>query len=230
MSFLYGAPRPKFKVTGSEPDGGTPMILRCYVYVMQKTSRLSNDGLQRDAEPTILTVGHSNRSIEEFTELLVRAHVSMVVDVRKIPRSRSNPQFNLDALPEVLEPFQIRHRYIASLGGRRTRSWQVAEEVNGFWQNRSFHNYADYALSAEFRAGLDELIDLSHRARCAVMCSEAVWWRCHRRLIADNLLARGIPVQHIMGPSRIEDAKITPGAVIVGDELQYPVADDAGQH
>jgi uncharacterized protein (DUF488 family) len=194
---------------------------------MQETLRQSEDGLERDAEPAILTVGHSNRSIDEFIELLVRARVSLVVDVRKIPRSRTNPQFNLDVLPEALGPFQIQHRYIASLGGRRTRSWQVPEEVNGLWQNRSFHNYADYALSDEFRAGLDELIDLSHRARCAVMCSEAVWWRCHRRLIADNLLVRGIPVRHIMGPSRLDDAKITPGAVIIGSELQYPVPKNA---
>lgn len=210
------------------PESGTSAIVRGYNKVMEVTSQISESGTQRDVGCAILTVGHSNRSIEEFTELLVRAQVSMVVDVRKIPRSRSNPQFNLESLPDALRPFQIQHRYIASLGGRRTRSWQVPEEVNGFWQNQSFHNYADYALSGEFREGLEELIDLSRRARCALMCSEAVWWRCHRRLIADHLLARGIPVRHIMGPSRIEDARITPGAVKVGATLQYPAFGDAG--
>lgn len=176
--------------------------------------------------PAIYTIGHSNRSIEEFVELLRGARVSMVVDVRKIARSRSNPQFNLDSLPGELQRWQIRHEYIAALGGRRPRSRQVPAAVNGFWQNQSFHNYADYALSEPFLAGLDRLLALSEEECCAIMCAEAVWWRCHRRIIADYLIARGRCVRHILGHARIEDAKMTPAAVEVGTALEYPSASE----
>jgi uncharacterized protein (DUF488 family) len=172
--------------------------------------------------PAIYTIGHSNRSMEEFVALLREARVSMVVDVRKIPRSRSNPQYNLDRLPDELRGWQIRHEYIAALGGRRSRSHGVPAEVNGFWQNQSFHNYADYALSEPFVEGLERLLALSAQESCAIMCAEAVWWRCHRRLIADHLIARGRCVRHILAPSRIEEAKMTSAAVAAENGLTYP--------
>jgi uncharacterized protein (DUF488 family) len=146
----------------------------------------------------------------------------MVVDVRTVPKSRRNPQYNQDALSEELATWQVGYVRIASLGGLRGRSQDVAPEVNGFWENRSFHNYADYALSDEFAAGLQELLDLAAERRCAIMCAEAVWWRCHRRIIADYLIARGQTVLHLMDGRKIEPARLTPGARPQGDTILYP--------
>ena len=172
----------------------------------------------------ICTIGHSTATIAEFVELLRVGHVTMVVDVRTIPRSRHNPQYNLDALPGELAEFQIGHEYIRELGGLRGKSQDVAPEVNGLWRNQSFHNSADYALGESFRDGLQRLLDLASRKRCAVMCAEAVWWRCHRRIIADYLLARGIADAHLMWPDRTEPASLTPGAVVRGQAITYPSA------
>lgn len=147
----------------------------------------------------------------------------MVVDIRGIPRSWTNPQYNQDVLGANLKPYGIRYRHIAELGGRRGKSKQVSDEVNAFWQNRSFHNYADYALSEEFAAGLDRLIALGRVRRCAIMCSEAVWWRCHRRIVADYLLARGEKVFHLMNHDRIEPARLTPDARVKRTKkIEYP--------
>lgn len=162
----------------------------------------------------VYTIGHSTRSIEEFVELLNAAQIDLVVDVRAIPMSRTNPQYNKDALPENLKPFRIRYRHIKELGGRRKKEKDVDPAVNSFWMNRSFHNYADYALSEEFHKGLEKLLELAHTRRCAIMCSEAVWWRCHRRIIADHLIARRVATYHLMGTHKIEIAKLTPGAEI----------------
>ncbi|MCW8087848.1 DUF488 domain-containing protein [Sabulicella glaciei] len=180
-------------------------------------------GRNDDTHP-VYTVGHSTRSIEEFVDLLKAGNVQRLVDVRSIPRSRTNPQYNLDTLPDTLAERQIRHFIIPELGGRRSRVKDVAPEVNGFWENQSFHNYADYAMSKEFYRGLLQLIDLSVEAPCAIMCSEAVWWRCHRRIIADYLLVSGRTVLHLMGQGRIEVAKMTPAAVPHDGMLTYPKA------
>src|SRR6476620_4837924 len=137
------------------------------------------------------TIGHSTRSIDEFAGLLKATDVRLVADVRTIPRSRTNPQYNRDVLPEALADFQIAYEHIAALGGRRGHKRDIPKTVNAFWQNQSFHNYADYALSESFRAGLTQLRDLGHGTTCAIMCAESVWWRCHRRIIADYLLEAG---------------------------------------
>jgi len=169
------------------------------------------------------TIGHSNRSIEEFAELLRSAEIELVADVRKFPRSRANPQFNEDALPQSLAPFQISYELMTVLGGRRGVVKSVSPDVNGLWRNLSFHNYADYALSAEFSVGLNHLLERGREQRCTIMCSEAVWWRCHRRIVADYLIASGETVLHIMGPGRFEAAKLTPGAVVRPDgKVEYP--------
>ncbi|HMC91805.1 MAG TPA: DUF488 domain-containing protein [Allosphingosinicella sp.] len=172
--------------------------------------------------PPIYTIGHSTRTIEQFAALLRVGAVDQVIDIRTIPRSRTNPQFNPEPLAEALAPYQIAHSRIAALGGLRKAATEVPPEVNAFWTNRSFHNYADYALSAEFRAGLAELQALAATRRCAIMCAEAVWWRCHRRLVADYLLADGREVFHLMGDARADPAKMTPAAVRVGEGLAYP--------
>lgn len=175
------------------------------------------------------TVGHSDRTIERFTATLEEARVERVVDVRKLPGSRRHPQFDRDALRDALSGDGIRYERVAALGGRRPRSKGVPPDVNGFWENRSFHNYADYALSPGFREGLEQLLRLGRESRVAVMCSEAVWWRCHRRIIADHLLARGEEVRHILAPGRIDPAELTPGAVVHADRsVTYPARPDSG--
>ena len=158
------------------------------------------------------TIGHSKLSVAEFVALLTAAGADFVVDVRAFPRSRSNPQFNLDTLPPALAAHGIGYEHVAALGGRRHRQPAVPPERNALWSNASFHNYADYAESAAFRAGLARLLELACRRRCAVMCAEAVWWRCHRRIIADYLIAGGARVLHIMPDGRIAPAQLTPGA------------------
>jgi uncharacterized protein (DUF488 family) len=172
--------------------------------------------------PPIFTIGHSTRTIEEFVALLRCGPVSTVVDVRTIPKSRTNPDYNLDMLPALLAEEGVGHCRIAELGGLRKRSPEVPAEVNGFWKNRSFHNYADYALSEPFADGLERLIALCGARSCAIMCSEAVWWRCHRRIIADYLIVRGRKVMHLMGDKRAEPASLTPGAVPSGEVVTYP--------
>ena len=172
------------------------------------------------------TIGHSTRSVPEFVELLRAAEVRLVVDVRTVPRSRANPQFNRDVLPESLAAVQIAYEHIAELGGLRGRQRFAEPSPNGFWENGSFRNYADYALSEEFRAGLERLRELGSERRTAIMCAEAVWWRCHRRIIADYLLAQGQAVFHILGPGKAEEARMTPAARRApGRGLVYPTAE-----
>jgi uncharacterized protein (DUF488 family) len=173
-------------------------------------------------EPPIFTIGHSTRSIAEFCDLLRLGPADLVVDVRTIPRSRRNPQYNEDVLRDELAPYQIGYERIAELGGLCGRSAAVRPEVNAFWENQSFHNYADYALSEQFADALAELLALSSARTCAIMCAEAVWWRCHRRIIADYLLARGRTVLHLMGKGRVEPAKLTPAAEVQGRKIVYP--------
>jgi uncharacterized protein (DUF488 family) len=175
-----------------------------------------------------LTVGHSTRPIDEFIAMISDAGAAFVVDVRTIPRSRTNPQYNRDVLPESLAASQIGYEHSAALGGRRGRNRDVPPEVNGFWRNQSFHNYADYAMGSDFRAGLGRLIELGRSRRSAIMCSEAVWWRCHRRIIADYLLAAGESVFHLMGPGRLEPARMTDAArPSASGVLTYPEAGPA---
>jgi uncharacterized protein (DUF488 family) len=158
------------------------------------------------------TVGHSTRSIADFVALLQEAEVKLVADVRMVPRSRRNPQYNRDVLPATLASFDLSYMHVPELGGLRKQSL-VPPVVNGFWENQSFHNYADYAMSSEFRQGLLKLGRAGHARRCAIMCAEGVWWRCHRRIIADYLIAAGEIVVHILGPGRTELARSTPVAV-----------------
>lgn len=169
------------------------------------------------------TIGHSTRTIEEFVSVLKSGPVELVVDIRTIPRSRTNPQFNEDLLPDNLAPYGIAYSRIAALGGLRGKAKDVPSDINGFWENASFHNYADYALSNAFQEGLRQLIEHGRKRRSAVMCSEAVWWRCHRRIVSDYLLARGEAVFHLMGSERLEEARLTQGAsVSAPDVVHYP--------
>jgi uncharacterized protein (DUF488 family) len=163
-------------------------------------------------DTTVYTIGHSTRTIAEFGALLSEPGIQVVVDVRAIPRSRTNPQFNFEVLPVSLAGFGVSYQHLPELGGRRRRRRDAPPSPNTFWRNESFRNYADYAATEAFNVGFTRLRDLAHLHCCAIMCSEALWWRCHRRIISDYLLAQGIPVLHIIGPHKIDPATLTPDA------------------
>jgi uncharacterized protein (DUF488 family) len=162
--------------------------------------------------------------------LLRQVAVDLLVDVRSIPRSRRNPQFNAEVLPEALGVARIAYRHLPALGGLHHQAKGAMPSLNTFWQVAAFRNYADYAATEEFRTGLDELRTLSRDHCCAMMCAEALWWRCYRRIITDYLLTQGVPVRHIMGRDHIDAATLTPCAHAQPDgTLVYPAADDAAK-
>ena len=161
---------------------------------------------------SFFTIGHSNRPIEDFLGLLEANEIERVVDVRTVPRSRTNPQYDRDTLPRALAKAHIKYAHIAALGGLRGKQRDIAPATNAFWENASFHNYADYAMTSGFRDDLGELRSLGRAERCAIMCAEALWWRCHRRIIADYLLHSGARVFHIMSRDHVEPARITDAA------------------
>lgn len=182
------------------------------------------DGTKREppVQP-ILTIGHATRPLEEFIALLQAHSISRVADVRTVPRSRHNPQFNRDTLPQALSAAGIGYRHIARLGGLR-RGMQ--DSPNTGWRNASFRGFADYMQTAEFADGLDELLNLAREGAVAVMCAEAVPWRCHRSLIADALLVRGIPVEEMIGAGQTQAHKLTPFARVEGTKITYPAVDE----
>jgi uncharacterized protein (DUF488 family) len=178
---------------------------------------------------TLLTVGHSNRPLPEFLQLLEAHKVGFLVDVRRIPRSRHNPQFNREILAEALAGHEIAYEHMPGLGGLRHPR---KDSINTAWRNDSFRGYADYMQSEDYSRNLETLCDLetgfeasAHGKRAvAIMCAEAVPWRCHRSLIADSLLARGIAVAHIMSASKAEPHKLTSFARVAGTTVTYPGA------
>lgn len=167
----------------------------------------------------IFTVGHSTRSFDELVALL-RAHgVERLVDVRTIPRSRRNPQFNRDTLGPALRNRRIAYRHMQDLGGlRRTRP----DSPNAGWRNASFRGYADYMQTEEFEEALDRLVELAKEKTSAIMCAEAVPWRCHRSLIADALIVRGWEVRDIMSEKSAKPRKLNPMAKVEGQQITYP--------
>jgi uncharacterized protein (DUF488 family) len=183
--------------------------------------------MSHDPPDAIFTIGHSTRTLAELVALLRQVDVTLVVDVRSIPRSRTTPQFNGDTVLDSLAPYGIGYRHLRALGGRSHRREGAPPYINLYWRVAAFRNYADYAETDDFRAGLDELRALAREARCAIMCAEALWWRCHRRIIADCLLAGGARVEHIMGRGKVIPATLTPGARVMGDgTLRYPATED----
>jgi uncharacterized protein (DUF488 family) len=175
---------------------------------------------------TYFTIGHSTHVIGEFIAILMTKKIETVVDVRTIPRSRTNPQFNCDTLPIALAQHGIEYVHLAELGGLRGRQPSVKPSPNTFWHNRSFRNYADYALSGDFQAGLQHLKRLGELRRCVIMCAESLWWRCHRRIIADYLILGGATVIHIMGKGKTIAARATSAAQMKLDgKVVYPDPD-----
>jgi uncharacterized protein (DUF488 family) len=174
----------------------------------------------------VLTIGHSTRTLPAFLEMLHGHAVKRLVDVRTVPRSRHNPQFNRDTLPEDLSAAGIRYVHMPGLGGlRHPRS----DSVNAAWRNDSFRGFADYMQTPEFASNLTALIEHARKERVAIMCAEAVPWRCHRSLIADALVARGVSVQHIMSSTRAEPHALTPWARVEGESVTYPPGAESGE-
>ena len=170
-------------------------------------------------ERTLLTIGHSDHPMEEFRRLLEAHGVDLLIDVRTVPRSRHNPQFNRDALPVALAESEIRYLWLSGLGGLRHAR---RDSPNTGWRNASFRGYADYMQTPEFIRELRRLIDLARETQACMMCAEAVPWRCHRSLIADALTVRGIPVEHIMGLNSLRAHTLTPFARVRGTVVTYP--------
>ncbi len=169
--------------------------------------------------PVVFTIGHSTRTAEEFVALL-RAHgITRLVDVRTVPRSARNPQFNRETLPHTLAEAGIEYAHLKGLGGLRHPQ---KDSVNTGWRNASFRGYADYMQTEEFERSLTELMTMAQRGRLAIMCAEAVPWRCHRSLISDALLVRGFDVEDITGPGAERPHQLTPFAHVEGTKITYP--------
>ena len=185
-----------------------------------KTAGVGRKGMPRaDRSPIVLTIGHSTRTLEEFISLLQAHAVTRVVDVRTVPRSRHNPQFNKDSLPGSLKKVGLGYVHMPGLGGLRHAQ---PDSLNTGWRNASFRGYADYMQTPEFEQSLEELIQWANQDQIALMCAEAVPWRCHRSLIADALLVHGIRTEDIMSPTRRQVHTLTPFAKVRGTEITYP--------
>ena len=176
-------------------------------------------GTSSKPESVVFTIGHSSRAIEDFIGLLWLNEVSEVIDVRTIPRSRHNPQFNLDTLPGLLAAAWIDYLHMSGLGGLRHAR---ADSPNVGWHNASFRGYADYMQSAEFATNVDAVVALARSRQCVLMCAEAVPWRCHRSLIADALLVRGVRVEDIVGLHGRKPHALTSFAHVEGLHVTYP--------
>jgi uncharacterized protein (DUF488 family) len=170
----------------------------------------------------MMTIGHSNRPLETLLEMLTASEVDFLVDVRTIPRSKHNPQFNKEAIPKPLALAGIEYIHMPGLGGLRQAR---KDSVNTGWRNLSFRGYADYMQTPEFERNLEELLRLAEGRRAAVMCAESVPWRCHRSLIADALTVRGVPVRHIMSVTRADPHRLTSFAQVVSERVTYPSTD-----
>ncbi len=168
---------------------------------------------------SVFTVGHSTRALEAFIDLLRERGVTRLLDVRTVPRSRFNPQFNRDTLPGALRAAGIAYDHLPGLGGLRHPR---ADSPNTAWRNASFRGFADYMQTPEFAAGLDTVLELARHERVALMCAEAVPWRCHRSLIADALTVRGVAVEHILNAGRSQRHSLTPWARVEGERVTYP--------
>jgi uncharacterized protein (DUF488 family) len=166
------------------------------------------------------TIGHSTHPLDEFLELLARHGVEALADIRRFPGSRKYPHFGRDHLASALPQAGLEYRWFEALGGRRKRPGGSTRNLG--LRNESFRNYADYMATPEFLEAIEQLLELARRKPTAFMCSEGLYWRCHRRLVADFLLARGIEVRHIMPDGALRPHALTEGAVIDGGEVSYP--------
>ncbi|HEX9171750.1 MAG TPA: DUF488 domain-containing protein [Telluria sp.] len=167
----------------------------------------------------VCTIGHSNRPIEEFLDLLRQNEIACVLDIRTVPKSRHNPQFGQDVLPATLAAAGIDYRHIAGLGGLRHPR---KDSINDGWRNTSFRGYADYMQTDEFADNVAAVVELARTTRCVLMCAESVPWRCHRSMVADALTVRGVHVEHIIGKQKRRPHALTPFAQVEDTRITYP--------
>jgi uncharacterized protein (DUF488 family) len=170
--------------------------------------------------PAVLTIGHSNHSLEHFLTLLAQHEVEALVDIRRFPGSRKLPHFHRDNLAAALPQPGVEYHWLEVLGGRRHKQWD--KSPNRGLENKGFRNYADYMLSDEFRQGVEKLLEVAWQKRTAIMCAEGLFWQCHRRLVSDFLVATGVAVQHIMPSGDLRLHPLTSGVAIEGGRVTYP--------
>ena len=215
--------KPKARSTARQPRTATKTSS-----AVAKKAAVAKSGAATRAsfELTVLTIGHSTRSIAAFVSILKAHAVERLVDVRTIPKSRRVPHFNSDALAKSLQREGIDYIHLKSLGGLRHAR---KDSINTGWRNTSFRGYADYMATADFRAGLESLLDRAREKRTAIMCAEAVPWRCHRSLIGDALLVRGVHIEDILSPTLRRQHELTSFAKVHGTEISYPAEDSRSQ-
>lgn len=182
--------------------------------------------MKSKSEVTVFTIGHSTHPIEEFIAILKAHGVKTLVDIRTVPRSRHNPQFNRDTLPGSLADAGIEYCYLDELGGLRPTH---KDSINGGWRNESFRGYADYMQTPEFAAGVERLIAMAQESQIAIMCAEAVPWRCHRSLVGDALLVRDVRVEDIMSMTKRSPHKMTKFALVKKTQITYPPYEEASE-
>jgi uncharacterized protein (DUF488 family) len=176
--------------------------------------------LSKAPETVVLTIGHSTRTLEEFVQLLEIYGLTLVVDVRMVPRSRHNPQFNKETLPTSLKHYGVRYIHMPEIGGLRHPKH---ESVNTAWKNSGFRGYADYMQTQEFADSLLKIVALARENRLALMCAEALPWRCHRNLISDALVIRHLKVEHIIGKDSVINHELNSQAQVEGTKITYPL-------
>lgn len=172
--------------------------------------------------PPVLTIGHSNHSLGQFLALLARHHVQALIDIRRFPGSRAHPHFQQDHLAAALPKSGINYHWLEALGGRRRKQREPSPNLG--LENRGFRNYADYMLTGEFQKGVENLLEIARQKRTAILCAEGLFWRCHRRLVSDFLVASGVTVHHIMPTGDVRPHRLTNGAVTEGGRVTYPGA------
>jgi uncharacterized protein (DUF488 family) len=170
----------------------------------------------------LFTIGHSTHPLERFLALVAQHGIEALADIRRFPGSRTHPQFNRDDFASALHKAGIAYHWLEALGGRRGKRRDISTSVNLGLHNAGFRNYADYMLAPEFQEGLARLLEVARRKHTALMCAEGLYWRCHRRLVSDFLVANGMTVEHIMPNGALRPHQLTPGAVIEGGSVAYP--------
>ncbi len=210
---------PELNDTKKKPSAGTTAAKTEENTKKEKPHRADRPAASLSPAPIIRTIGHSTRQLEAFIAALRAHHIQCVADIRTIPRSRRNPQFNQDSLPGALQAAGIGYVHLPELGGLRHAR---RDSPNTAWRNASFRGFADYMQTPEFDRGIERLLRLARRKRVALMCAEAVPWRCHRGLVADALLARGLRVEHILNARQSRPHEITPWAKVQNHRVTYP--------
>jgi uncharacterized protein (DUF488 family) len=173
-------------------------------------------------KPSLFTIGHSNLPLDQFLGLLAQHQIEVLVDIRRLPSSRKFPHFNQKNLTAALQEVGIEYHWMEPLGGRRQKSKGIEGSPNLGLENEGFRNYADYMLTEPFREAVEKLLEIARRKRTVLMCAESVYWRCHRRLVSDFLLANDVIVQHIFPKGELRPHQLTPGAKIGAGKVTYP--------